>query len=530
MRPCAHADGIRYGQKIELLDLERLAISFKNDGHGGAAGTRDGIAFPYRVSLLVLCVNVFRDKVRDRRTGSHEFKNGPIRIANEDCLGAAELPAPGDGNAVFRDERLGRLRICHFDGKMGDAGIPGLVIHEDIVPGPGGGRSQKVDVDAGGMEHHQRVPLVIAAVGDEVEAEKLVKGDRCLAVADAYSNVVEVRDIEHVMCLSIRLNPRYACNVNVTRSEKITSTGHFDHMPSIDRMREFLAVADTGSISEAARTLGIPRETLSRRMASLESDLRVRLIIRRTTRLALTHAGEELHRRAQRIIADSDAAWHAVRRLDDTPRGLLRVSVTGPHFLDLFIRYLRDFSEVRIEVQSTPRHVDLLAEGVDVALRIGPVRDKDLIARHLHTDRLIVVASPDYLDRVGRPKSPRELARNDCIVGVFGDWTPNAKWPLRKGGSVTVSGRLSANDIELVRQAALDGLGFALVATAVVAEDIRSGRLEAVLTGEVGTDLPVSLVYADREFIDPKVREFVDRAAKAIARDMPKPMRSEELH
>ncbi|MEM6914488.1 MAG: LysR family transcriptional regulator [Pseudomonadota bacterium] len=290
-------------------------------------------------------------------------------------------------------------------------------------------------------------------------------------------------------------------------------------------MREFLAVVQAGSISEAARVLGLPRATLSRRIAALEADLGVRLILRRTTRLALTHAGEELHRRAGRIIADADEAWSAVRRMDDTPRGLLRVSVTGPHFLKLFIDYLCDFPEVRIEVQATPRHVDLLAEGVDVAMRIGPVKDQDLIAKRLHTDRLIVVAAPSFLKNNGVPKSAKDLSRRNCIAGVFGDWTSNAKWPLLKGGDITVTGRLAANDIDLVRQAAIDGLGFALLASAVVAEDVSAGRLAPVLLEEVGAELPVSLVYADRKYIDPKVRAFVDRAAEVVAKEMPKPLK-----
>ncbi|WP_159087073.1 LysR family transcriptional regulator [Loktanella sp. Alg231-35] len=294
-------------------------------------------------------------------------------------------------------------------------------------------------------------------------------------------------------------------------------------MPSVDRMREFLSVMQAGSISEAARVLGLPRATLSRRMASMEADLGIRLILRRTTRLALTHAGEELFRRAQRIVADADAAWEAVRRLDDTPRGLLRVSVTGPHFLKLFTQFLCDFPQVRLEVQSTTRHVDLLADGVDVAMRIGPVEDKDLIVRRVHTDRSIVVASPDYLANSGTPQKASDLAKHRCIVGFAGGWTPQSEWPLLKGGSVNVGGRLSANEITLIREAALDGLGCALIGSAVVAREIQEGRLVPLLLDQVGSELPVSLVFADREYIDPKVREFVDRAVKVIAQEMPQP-------
>lgn len=312
--------------------------------------------------------------------------------------------------------------------------------------------------------------------------------------------------------------------MNATSSENIILAAHLDHMPSVDRMREFLAVIQAGSISQAARILGLPRATLSRRMAALEAALGVRLILRRTTRLALTHAGEELYRRAGRIVSDSDEAWKAVRRMDDTPRGLLRVSVTGPHFLKLFIDFLRDYPEVRIEVQATPRHVDLLAEGVDVAMRIGPVLDQDLIARRLHTDRLIVVASPGLLAKTGVPRKAKDLIQHNCIAGVFGDWTSNSKWPLCGGGEITVAGRLAANDIDLVKRAAIEGLGFALIASAVVADEVKSGKLVPVLVNEVGADLPVSLVYADREYIDPKVREFVDRATAVVAEEMPKPL------
>ncbi len=216
-------------------------------------------------------------------------------------------------------------------------------------------------------------------------------------------------------------------------------------------------VMQAGSISEAARIMGLPRATLSRRMARLEADLGVRLILRRTTKLALTHAGEELLRRAKRVVADADEAWDAVRRLDDTPRGLLRVSMAGSHFLTLFTDFLCDFPEVRLEVQSTTRHVDLLAESVDVAMRIGPVKDQDLIARRLHTDRLIVVAAPEYLNRMGTPQKATDLTKHICIVGFAGEWTPNNIWPLWKGGTISVGGRLSANEIGLIREAAIEG-------------------------------------------------------------------------
>jgi len=288
-------------------------------------------------------------------------------------------------------------------------------------------------------------------------------------------------------------------------------------------MKEFLAVVSSGSISAAARSLALPRATLSRRLSGLEADLGVRLLHRRTTKLTLTEAGEELRLRAGKIVADAEAAWSAVQRLDDTPRGLLRVSLTGAFFKQLFIDFLCDFPEVRLEVLSTTRHVDLIAEGVDVAMRIGPIRDQDLIAKRIRSDRLLAVATPAYLDWRGRPETPDQLVDHNCIVGFAGDWSPSKTWPLLDGGTVSVSGRLAANELDLVKASALEGHGIALLPTAVAAKELEAGLLVPVLSGSVGAEIPVSLVYADREFIDPKVRIFVDRAADVMRREMPEP-------
>jgi len=294
-------------------------------------------------------------------------------------------------------------------------------------------------------------------------------------------------------------------------------------------MREFLEVVRAGSISQAARQLGLPRATLSRRMTALEAELSVRLLHRRTTRLTLTSAGKMLEQRASRIISDTDAAWASVRQLDDTPRGLLRISMTGPYFSKLFTDFLCDYPEVQLEVLSTTRHVDLLAEGLDVAMRIGEIKDPELIARKVHSDRSLVVASPAYLDWRGTPSKIADLKKHDCIVGFSGEWVPAKSWPLMSGGTVRISGRLAANEIGLARNAALEGLGLALLPSAVVAGELEEGKLVPVLLEQVGKEIPVSLVFADRDYIEPKVRIFVDRAVKVISEEMPKPFQFQKL-
>lgn len=288
-------------------------------------------------------------------------------------------------------------------------------------------------------------------------------------------------------------------------------------------MKEFLEVVASGSISKAARVLGLPRATLSRRLSGLEADLGVRLLHRRTTQLTLTDAGEELRRRAAKIVEDAEATWAAVQRLDDTPRGLLRVSLTGAHFEDLFNDFLDDFPEVQLEVFSTTRHVDLVAEGVDVAMRIGPIQDQNLIAKRIRTDRLVAVATPAYLAHHGTPQRPKDLAQHNCILGFAGDWAPNHAWPLLSGKYVDVAGRLATNEIDLIRTSVLAGQGIALLPSAVIVSELEAGQLTPVLLETVGAEIPISLVYADREFVDPKVRLFVDRAAKIMAEIMPRP-------
>jgi DNA-binding transcriptional LysR family regulator len=307
----------------------------------------------------------------------------------------------------------------------------------------------------------------------------------------------------------------------VARLEFITAPVQNEHMPSTDRMTEFLQVVQSGSISGAARILGLERATLSRRVSALEAELGVRLMHRRTTKLVLTAAGQELSRRARRVVADAEEVWASVQRLDDEPRGLLRVSVTGPHFGNLFTEFLRDFPNVELELRSTTHHVDMVADGIDVAIRIGEINDANLIARKISSDRLVVVASPGLNSEQGVLRAAADLKKKMCITGFADGWTPARTWPLLNGKSIDVHGRLTANEIALARAAALDGLGYALLPSAYVRSDLQAGRLVTVLADVVGKEIPVHLVYVDREYIEPKVRVFIDRAVKATAREMP---------
>jgi DNA-binding transcriptional LysR family regulator len=293
-------------------------------------------------------------------------------------------------------------------------------------------------------------------------------------------------------------------------------------MLKADNLTEFAAVVDAGSISEAARALDVGRTSLSRRLSQLEARLGVRLLHRETRRLTLTPAGEELYQRAQRVVVDVDAAWESVRKLDATPRGPLRVSVPDARLAaaNLFVRFAEDFPEVRLEVTMTARHVDLIGEGIDVAIRFGNVANESLVTRKLSTTTSLLVASPAYFQRRGMPSTPRQLADHDCIVGFAGERTPALTWPLLSGGSIRISPRFCAEDIGLRVVAAERGLGIALVPRALIAEQLGAQHLLPVLEDQVGVDTPMNLVFVDRTLMPPAMRVFIDRAVAFFSKQV----------
>mgnify|MGYP002631710664 CR=1 FL=1 len=284
-------------------------------------------------------------------------------------------------------------------------------------------------------------------------------------------------------------------------------------MDAASGFEEFVAVARAGSVSAAARTLGVPRASLSRRLSGLEERLGVLLLHRSTRRLVLTDAGQELFRRATRIVDQTRDALDAVQRLDGVPRGLLKVSIPpdgGERFAELIATYIGRYPEVEVEVLATARHVDLVAEGVDVAVRAGRVIDNSLVGRRLPGTQLVAVASPEYLARRGAPQSVADLADHDCILGFLRGERPARTWPLTDGGQVEVRGRISTNGLLLAIHLCKLGQGIAILPASIIWQELVEGRLVRVLPDHIGTQGSIMVVYPEREFLDPKVRAFVD--------------------
>ncbi|MCO4774155.1 MAG: substrate binding domain-containing protein [Deltaproteobacteria bacterium] len=206
----------------------------------------------------------------------------------------------------------------------------------------------------------------------------------------------------------------------------------------------------------------------------------------------------------------------SVRRLDEVPRGLLRVSTTSTILDEMLVQFLVDFPEVQLEVLESTRQVDLVGEGIDVAIRFGPVLDPNLIVRRVGSVKRLVAGSPAYFELRGHPATPGDLSEHACLVSFAGDDTPNRTWPLSTGGSVSVTGPMSGNAGRLLRKAALAGRGLVFLPVPFIADDLASGELVPVLEQSVSAATSMSVVFADREYIDPKVRAFVDRAVQVL--------------
>lgn len=290
--------------------------------------------------------------------------------------------------------------------------------------------------------------------------------------------------------------------------------------PDFGELVVFARVVQGGSFTAAARALGIPKSTVSRKVAALEERLGARLLQRTTRKLSLTDVGRLYHQHGERAVAEMEAAELAVSEQQDRPRGLLRISAPlGLAWLgSLVASFLRRYPEVRVEMSCTDRVVDLVEEGFDVAIRAGRLADSSLIARPLATLRRLAVASPAYLDARGTPREPDDLRRHDCIV--FGSGRERNRWRLEgRGGSVEVEvpARCTTNDLDLVGEAASAGLGIALLQDDRCMADLRARRLRRVLPGWSSPGVPLQAVYPSSRHVSPKLEAFVEHALAGLS-------------
>lgn len=284
----------------------------------------------------------------------------------------------------------------------------------------------------------------------------------------------------------------------------------------------FTRTVDAKSLSRAAAELGVPRATVSRRLQRLEERLGTRLLRRTTRSLVLTSAGDTFYRHARIVLDAVKDAEASVQRDGAALTGDLRVSV--PPMLDegffaMLTAFAKAHPSVRLQVHFSSRHVDLRRDGYDVALRASTSLEPGLVARTLGRTQVIAVASPAYLAERGTPRRRKDLADHRCLLGFARGELPQTHWPIG-GAQVHVEGMFFTNEIRLLADAAMRGLGIALLPRTLVEADLARGTLVQVLPSVLEQESRISIVYPERELVPPQVRAFVD-AVVAWAPSMP---------
>lgn len=285
------------------------------------------------------------------------------------------------------------------------------------------------------------------------------------------------------------------------------------------RIRAFVQVFDAGGFSAAARQHGRSKALLSKYVTDLEDYLGVRLMNRTTRKLSLTEAGEAYYREASQLLQQLDDLDASISEQTTEPRGLLRVSAPrnfGESTLaPAIFAFLVDHPAVTLDLRLEDRYVDLVDEGIDVALRISTMTDSSLIARKIADMKVMVVASPALIRKVGVPRGPDELRALPCIVDI--NLQGQANWRFVEDGrtvSVHVTGPVRCNSPLVARQAAVAGLGFAMLPSYLAEPMIEEGKLEAVLADRVPTGQTLQAVYPHRRHLAGKVRALIDHLVK----------------
>ncbi|WP_407149699.1 LysR family transcriptional regulator [Bradyrhizobium sp. ORS 86] len=287
-------------------------------------------------------------------------------------------------------------------------------------------------------------------------------------------------------------------------------------MDQLAAMAAFVRAVESGSLSAAARALPSSLTSVSRQISALEQHFGTRLLLRTTRRLALTDDGRILYERAKSILGEVKEIEAALSRDPHQPSGRIRVS--SPSLIGrlvispLLVGFLRRYPALAVDLLLIDRAVDMVEEDIHLAIRIGRLRDSQLVTRRLTDLQMIVCASPDYLARHGAPRTPNDLATHDCLV--FSDSPGSAAWRFgngtKSGRKVRISGRLWMNSLDALVGAARDGAGIVRAPSWQVQTDLANGRLKRLLIDHEPAPTPLHLTFQPSRLASPKIRAFVD--------------------
>jgi DNA-binding transcriptional LysR family regulator len=295
----------------------------------------------------------------------------------------------------------------------------------------------------------------------------------------------------------------------------------------MDRFKEMellVQVAETGSLGRAAQALGLSNPAASRTLAALESRLGARLVERNTRRLYLTSDGRAFYERARAILTELEDAEAAVNATALNPTGVLRVSASLSFAMQQIAprlgKYHQLYPNVRVHVEAANRYLDMIDNGIDVAIRTRETEpDSNITIRRLATTRRLLVASPGYLAARGAPRAPGDVGAHDLLIYVYANRPDELR--LSRGPEtrvVTVQGLLESNDGQVLRAAALEGLGILVQPSYIVYDDIVAGRLVPVLNDWDLPRLQINIAYPNRKHLSARVRSFIDFMVDEFAR------------
>ncbi|WP_373753143.1 LysR family transcriptional regulator [Neisseria weixii] len=257
-------------------------------------------------------------------------------------------------------------------------------------------------------------------------------------------------------------------------------------MDYFSALKAFHLVAETGSFSAAAKQLGVAVSSVTRQIDQLEAQLGVALLTRSTRQLSLNHAGVLYREQTRTILEDLQAANLALKQELGEPQGRLRLTFP-PAYADKLAPVLAEFSQIypkiALELYASDDFIDLQAERMDLAVRIGKTEHPHLIARFLHGQKRLLCASPDYLAQYGTPHAPEDLAGHNCLQFAYRGYAPKWHfWQGKQAKSLAISGNLTGNSIAVLLHYALNGFGITHLPDWLIADELRAGRLKTVLT------------------------------------------------